>query len=299
MLGLLSITEWPYLHLRTKGFRSHCDATIASAVTRPKHLPDFKDPPLHEVVLGVQFRTPANYQQIYAGKVWELYRSEYPNVEEYPALSPNFETFGSTLPSAPELELVTKASHDRFWFLSESGYELIQFQSDRLIHNWRKMGVPENQYPRFEVMIEKFEREMRALEGFMASLHPQELQINQCEATYINVFPLGEIPDSRPASWFRGFDLPSGGPENFKYSYTRNIIGSDGKPSGRLYIEAQSALRNRSEPVVQLQISARGAPDKQTILGALEYLRVGRELIVSEFAEITSERAQAQWERLQ
>lgn len=267
-------------------------------MTRPSDLPEFRHPPLREVVLGVQFRTPDGYQQIYAGKVWDLFRESYPKVEEHPSLQPTFETFGPQMAQAG-LELITQASHDRFWFVSSDGFQLLQFQNDRLHHNWRKMESPDNEYPRFEVMVESFKRELEALQSFMRKFDKSALEINQCEVSYINIFDLEDIPRSKPSSWFRGFDLPKGGPENFRYSYTRNLEIGDSGPIGRLYVEAASALRKKSEPIVHLQLTARGAPVRQDVEGALQFLQQGRKMIVNEFAEITSERAQDKWERLQ
>ena len=39
---------------------------------RPDNLPDFGTPPLVEVVLGVQFATPAGYREVFAREVWAL-----------------------------------------------------------------------------------------------------------------------------------------------------------------------------------------------------------------------------------
>ncbi|MDE2074857.1 MAG: TIGR04255 family protein, partial [Alphaproteobacteria bacterium] len=141
---------------------------------RPSHLPDYKAPPLNEVVLGVQFNQPVGYQQIRAGEVWSLYKSNYPVVEEQPPLAPSFEMFGGRPTNVLQFQFATGATHDRFWFLSESRDELIQFQADRLLHNWRKVGDGTNPYPRFERMIDKFRAELRTLETYLATLAPQK-----------------------------------------------------------------------------------------------------------------------------
>lgn len=39
-------------------------------MNRPKNLLEYDNPPVNEVVLGVQFSTPDGYQQIYSGEVW-------------------------------------------------------------------------------------------------------------------------------------------------------------------------------------------------------------------------------------
>ena len=60
--------------------------------SRPDHLPDFRKPPLNEVVLGVQFNEPAGYRLIRAFEVWSLFREVYPEVHEQPPLAPIVET---------------------------------------------------------------------------------------------------------------------------------------------------------------------------------------------------------------
>lgn len=67
---------------------------MTDTLPRPDHLPDFRTPPLNEVVVGVQFAPARGYQQILAGEVWELYRAQFPTVEEMPPIPPAFETFG-------------------------------------------------------------------------------------------------------------------------------------------------------------------------------------------------------------
>ena len=49
---------------------------------RPDDLPDFTAPPLIEVVIDTQFEMIPEYQQIYAGEVWGLFRDRFPIVEE-------------------------------------------------------------------------------------------------------------------------------------------------------------------------------------------------------------------------
>jgi hypothetical protein len=110
---------------------------------RPSDLPDFRDPPLNEVLLGVQFAQAKGYSQIRVGEVWGLFKSAFPEVEEQPPLQPSFEVFG--LPQAAQgwAGFVMGPTHNRFWFLTRQKDELIQFQHDRLLHNWRKVGTNE------------------------------------------------------------------------------------------------------------------------------------------------------------
>ncbi len=265
---------------------------------RPDHLPDFRKPPLNEVVLGVQFSPPKGYQQVRAGEVWALFKADYPLVQEHQALEPAFETFG--LPQHAQiggrLSFVTGAMHDRFWFLRRSRDELIQFQQDRLLHNWRKVGDQTNEYPRFEQMAAHFTRELRQLEDYLASLSPQMLAINQCELSYINQIEIGDGPVDL-AAWFRGVSLAGVEADDVNIGI-REVIRNNQQPVGRLTYEITTGIRPDGKRILVLTLTVRGAPTAPDIDSAMRFIEKGRELIVCRFAEITSEGAHKTWERL-
>lgn len=245
----------------------------------------------------MQFNPPRSYQQIRAGEVWNLFRAEFPSVQELPALPPNFETFG--LPSSSgQLRLRSGASHDRFWFLTLKGDELIQFQQDRLLHNWRKVGDGTNEYPRFEGMVKRFEDELGQLERYIGSLAPQALQITQCEVSYINHIspPVGE--PLIVGDWLRPLNLQTPlEADDFSLNFRQTINADDGNPQGRLVVEVGSAIAEDGAPLIMLNISVRGAPKEATTSSALDFICKGRELIVTRFSQLTTEAAHVRWER--
>ncbi|HEY5336937.1 MAG TPA: TIGR04255 family protein [Rhizomicrobium sp.] len=265
---------------------------------RSIHLPDYKRPPLNEVVLGVQFEQPHRYQQIRAGEVWALYRTEYPNVEEQPPLPPAFETFGGRPSTMFQFGIMTGAGHNRFWFLSPTKDELLQFQADRLLHNWRKVEDGSNPYPRFESMIEKFQTELGSLEAYFGSLAPQKLNINQCEVSYINHIVLDGSSD--PSNWLK-FLIYSDAyrPDEIAMSLRKALLNDEGKPWGRLSIDVGSGATPKGEPMMQVTLTVRGAPQGAGIVDAIKFLNDGREIIVKTFAEIMTDAAQQKWERVQ
>lgn len=262
---------------------------------RPPGLPDFKKPPLDEVVLGVQFAPAPGYQQILAGSVWALFKDAYPLVEEHPILAPEFETFGPSRQAAPTFQLVSGASHDRFWFLTPSKEELIQFQPDRLIHNWRKVGDGENPYPRFEGMLPKFEKEMLTLQEYFRSLGVDQLSINQCEVTYLNAIRASDGSMPRPRDWFKGLALDD---DQYRIGVRRVLTGADGSPRSRLYLDAFSALDAHGRNMARFSLRVRGVPEGDSIQSALDFLISGRDTIVQTFADVTTEQAHAVWERI-
>ena len=111
--------------------------------------------------MGVQFTPATEYSQVRVSEVWSLFRKDFPLTQEAPPLTPTFETFG--LPQGgrggPQFNVRSMPEHSRYWFISPNEEELLQFQKDRFLHNWRKIGGRTNEYPRFETLIAKFESE--------------------------------------------------------------------------------------------------------------------------------------------
>ncbi len=185
--------------------------------------------------------------------------------------------------------------HDCFWFLRRSGDELIQFQRDRLLHNWRKVGDQTNEYPRFKQMAARFKEELRQLEGYLGSLSPQVLVINQCELSYINHIEIGSGPVDLGV-WFRGFSLAGVEADDVNIGI-REVIRDDQQPVGRLTYEITTGIRPDGQRIIVLTLTTRGAPSASDIDSAMRFIAKGRELIVQRFAEITTEGAHKAWER--
>jgi uncharacterized protein (TIGR04255 family) len=267
--------------------------------SRPDGLPDFRSPPLNEVVMGVQFNPIPGYHQIYAGDVWKLFKEEFPNVEEHQALQPAFETFGPPGAHAINLGPVTGGQHDRFWFLNQDKDELIQFQEDRLLHNWRKVLGNEKPYPRFEHISAKFERELMALSGFFESVSGAKFQgvtFNQVELSYINhieIAPWGDYSE-----WLKVCNFGDTTPDDLTMIWRRALHNYEGAPYGRLIVDVRSAIHVRGNNIIVLNLTVRGSPESATVDGAMEFLRYARETICQEFATITTDSAHRFWGRV-
>ena len=267
--------------------------------TRPDHLPDFGKPPLNEVALGVQFSPPIGYLQIRSGEVWSLFKSDYPVVQEQPPLEPAFETFGLQYGQfGGRIGFFSGAMHNRFWFLRNDGDELVQFQQDRLLHNWRKVGDQTNEYPRFEQMIERFGAEVRRLQTYFSTLSPQALVINQCEVSYINHIEVGTGPLNL-STWLRGMVIEGVEFDDVNIGLREVIRGENGQPIGRITYEVAAGFKPDGKRIIVLNLTARGAPKGTDIDSALQFIALGRELIVLRFAQVTTEGAHKAWERKQ
>ncbi len=269
-------------------------------MSRPTHLPDYEKPPLHEVVLGIQFSTPQGYQQIHAGEVWNLYKENYPDVKEHHPLPPIFEHFGFPIEQSP-FGLITGATHDRFWFLSRDQNELIQFQNDRFLHNWRKIDEHDTPYPRYESIIAKFTQEAGKLDEFFKGFDGNGLNINQTEITYINHIPL-EHPENQNITankWLKFLDFSFLEKKtivaDFQHTFRITIDDKNNKPCGRLICESAIAVNAKGERLLRLNMTVRGKPEESSLQAAIAFLGQGRELIVQNFDAITTDAAHRHW----
>lgn len=273
------------------------------AVDFPK-LPDFERPPVVEVVLSLQFEPISKLQVQHIGFLWSHFQNRFPKVETKPPLDPVFE-FLEPKPARPTLrfEVSEFPPFPRVWFMKESGGELLQIQSDRFIHNWRKSGDA-SVYPRYEHIREQFRQELQLFMEFLADNQLGEVRPNQCEITYINHLESGrgwKTHGEAPLvlrSLTSDFEVPFlPQPEAVRFS-TRYLLSheADGKPCGRLYVDLNPALSAETQdPIFILNLTARAVPAKPDIAAAMDFYDQGRRYIVCTFDAITTDAMHEIW----
>ena len=273
--------------------------------TRPPGLPDFKSPPVTEVVLGLQFNSAAGFLTPHLGLVWERFRSEFPHVEEQAPLTPVFEIFGQGA-QPPQFLNIGFPQMPRVFFINADRSQLLQVQRDRFVHNWRKVGdTTAASYPRFERMIETFQSRFGQLEAVFKTLGLPPIVPNQCEVSYINQI---EVGDGRTVfSSMRNLlgdllggleDDELGNPEDANIAF-RYVLRNGDQPIGRVSIHAFPARRADGVNIIQLTLTARGAPQPDDINGVRKFIEFGREKIVRAFARLTSQAMHSAWGRTQ
>lgn len=268
-------------------------------------LPSFERPPVVEVTLGVQFAPITALQAAHLGLFWQQIRDRFPYTETHPPLGRTEDVFGSQRTIGFKLEVIQAPPVPRAWYLSESRNELIQFQADRLVYNWRKIR-DEDQYPRFPQMRDRFRRALADLEELLQREELGRLAVDQCEIAYINLLNAGpswstcaDIADVLTIwnSMPQGVGLPQF--ESARVGLQFAIPGNDAvDPAGRLYIDIQPAVRvSDQQPSFAMNLVARGKPIGEGIGGAHEFLERGRECIVRAFAELTRPKMHKEWGR--
>lgn len=261
---------------------------------RPRKLPDFRNPPINEVVFGVQYAPIQGYQQIYAKDVWALFENEYPLVEEHEPLPPSLENFGYSSHQI-NLGFVRGAMHDRFWFLNQNKTELIQFQRDKFIHNWRKVGDETNEYPRFEKIIPKFSKELSALESFyIENFGVNKIEINHCEISYINNIYFEDIEELKLNQIF-SFISEEQSFEEFSCGFSNFLRKEDEQPYARFQCKIEQAFSSSKGPLYRMTLSVKGIPNGGKIEDAINFIKHGRIEVVNYFKKLTGSEVHKLW----
>jgi uncharacterized protein (TIGR04255 family) len=255
----------------------------------------FENPPLDEVVLGIQFAVPPAFRATSFDAVHNLFKDEFPSVVDQPRLQPQFETFGGESGVGPgmHLEFGQAPLRNRVWFVSSDETHLVQFQDDRLLLNWRNR--PGAEYPRYSSISKKFFEYAERLSALFDAAFETKLSINQAEVTYINVIEVQELAEV--SKWLQVLDLSLLQPEGFSLTYSE-IAANDRLPMGRFTTEIQSAYlaRNRSK-AIRLAFTFRGAPYDDSFDSAKAFLDWGHQTIVGRFCAMTTKTAHDRWGR--
>jgi uncharacterized protein (TIGR04255 family) len=271
---------------------------------RPDDLPDYTNPPVTEVVLGVQFNNIEGFKTPHLGLIWDAFRSSFGQIEEHSPVPPIFETFGPN-PGVLFGGISLPFGMPRVFFVNDDRTQLLQVQRDRFLHNWRKVVGSEN-YPRFERMLRTFEEGLCKFKSVVDQERLGQLVPNQCEVTYINQVPFDEDESAFPALR-RMLTLLSGAgtlstlgePEDARILLRYQIRDDSGRPIGRLITTAEPARRTDGVAIIQFTLTVRGVPPSPDIPGVSNFLKVGRMHIVKGFTELTRQIMHKRWGRVQ
>jgi uncharacterized protein (TIGR04255 family) len=266
------------------------------------HKPCFrlKRPPVVEVVVGVQFNSLPRLSAGHLGAFWRELASEWPNVEDAPALPPQFEHFGDegALPffAGLHLQLMQKPEL-RLQARNQTGDRMVQIQNGRLHYNW--LGHGNAEYPSYEKVKREFDKTVALFATFLRQKALGEFEPNQWELTYIDHIPketLWQGPDDWPRI-FRAWDatpvrVPGIAMESFEAEWHYEI-----QPNvGRLHIKMARGRTAKQQDVLVINTTARGPVRIGDAEATLDHgLELGHQAVRTVFASLTSESAHQYW----
>lgn len=288
---------WPYHFPQClefgRVFRVVWNLKLAIIQKMGSHLPSFGNPPVVEVVMGVQFQPLTQLQSPHFGLFWQTVRPEYSSCKDNPPIAPQLEDLdrpGAIKDSRLKLSQVPPLP--RAFFEDDSDQWLIQLQRDRFLHNWR-CGPKEVGYPRYPAVREKFLSQWSNFQQFVADNELGDIDVTQLEITYLNhVAPwtgeskLGDLfPDFR----WRETDRLLARPEAYNISCA---FTSSDSPS-RLRATVRPGIHQQRGNILLFELTVRGVAEKG---GIMSWFDDGREWIVKAFADLTSDKWHKEWE---
>jgi uncharacterized protein (TIGR04255 family) len=272
-----------------------------AAKGRDAGLPSFKNPPVNETALSIQFAPIQNFGIPHYGLYWTRIRQNFTRFEVQAPLDTVTEPLDGSSRTQPRFGLQFLAIPDvRVWFVDSTGNRLIQLQRDRFIHNWRQLTGSE-EYPRYESVRATLQTEWETFCTFLKSEKLGLPQVNQCEVIYVNHIEYGKGWSGHGelkkviALWAgigSGDFLPPPESVNMEVHYLLP------DKLGRLHVSVAPVIRGRdSQEVLQVMLTARGAPKSSSFDDVFAWLDIGREWVVKGFTDFTTESMHKLWGR--
>jgi uncharacterized protein (TIGR04255 family) len=272
---------------------------------KEQSLPNYENPPVVEVVCGVQFKPIEQFNVAHIGLLWQRFQPEYVACKEQNPLPPVIEQMTVPPPEQPLHELQI-FSLPRIWYVNKNESHVIQVQRDRFLTNWKKTDtVPE--YPRYGAVIENFQTRLKEFRSFLVDCGLKEPEPLQYEMTYVNVIPIGEgwssvgnLSELFPDFNFRKADRFLNAPESINWTNSFRLPGE----SGRLHCLIANGWRKKvdesQEQVIQFSLTARGIGEYKSWEQMPDWFDTARKWIVRSFADLTDEKIQREiWKRTQ
>jgi uncharacterized protein (TIGR04255 family) len=273
--------------------------------------PSFRNPPVVEVVLNLQFDPMAGFRNAHLGAFWKSLGKGWELVDDVPYQPEERERFGDEMiwqwPGTLRLQLSPTAP-GRIRVRNEVLNRVVQIQNGRLSYNWvRSPHGTESAYPRYNVIKPEFDRLCEDFTRFLANEGLGDPKANQWEITYVNEIVRGTVWNDA-AEWpglFCGGLFPptalDGSPlESVGASWSYEIPPH----RGRLHVNLQRVMPNRgadTQDSLLLQLTCRGPVLQEGSRAAQvsDGLDLGHRAIVRSFATMTSFTAQEYWGREQ
>lgn len=263
-------------------------------------LPNYSKPPVREVAVSVQFGSIPGFGAPHIGLYWNTIRGDFPKYEEQPPIPHILEETSDVPVSQPvQIQLTNMPGMPRIWFITSSGNQVVQVQTDRFVFNWRKVN-DSDEYPRYPVVKKGF---LQRWDQFCSFLEDQKIdrpQIDQLELTYVNGISQGEawtttsdLQDLFTTLKWRtraGF-LPM--PEVMRWSYKFLLKES----FGRLHVDVLPVLvPNSNKMGIRFSLTVRGRPPGEITRRAVEdWFDGARRWIVKGFEDLVDEKTDILW----
>jgi len=258
----------------------------------------YKNPPVVETVLSVQFKPLVNFGAGQLGSYWKELGADWSDVADTSAVNPVFERFvepARAWESAAFGVKFTQQVDVRLQIRNAVKDRMIQVQNGRFFYNW--LGAADGNYPSYESVRPEFDEQWDRFREFVVSNSDEiSVQPNQWEVIYVNHIPRG-------TAWEQLSDLPEvltflkQPPLSDLGLFSRSIGGEwqfeIDSQKGALYLKLGMDHRENNSNVV-MTLLARG-PIGEDTSSLHEGLELGHKTITDAFERLTSASAKKFW----
>ncbi|MBN2290829.1 MAG: TIGR04255 family protein [Pirellulales bacterium] len=268
-------------------------------------LPQFRNPPVIETVLGVYFRELEKFNSAEQGIFWDRYfRTKFPNLEERPPTEELRERFGEDrlVPGADiRWRVSQRPDTPRLWAASQDGQHVIQIQRNGFLTNWLKSndGVT---YKSFGEKRLELANKLGQLNEFLQDRTIGQIKPTSWVVTYINHIDYEGLDNVGPSvadiitTWTNTYSddwLVS--PDNLVLDIAFPMPSN----AGRLNVKLTPVFENKSKQhKLRLELTARGQQEFKDLESLLLSIDLGHEWVVRGFTSLTRPEMHKLWERV-
>lgn len=255
--------------------------------------PTFTNPPIIELVLGVEFTPIDALKSIHYQGIYDLFRDDFPNSQDEQPLVASHDRGEGDPQTRISFQVDAKPPLPRLWFLSPEKDLLIQFQADRFVLNWRKQNQ-QDVYPSFEALAPKFEHTFNKLTDHIQDKFGIDLNVEQIEVSYVNMVSSGDFP--KLYKFQKIIDDKDINLEGLGATFGEVLSFDEYAQSARLIYDIQVALEQAdSSRDYRLCLTVRGSPKSQSNQKIKIFMQAAHDKIVGRFLAITTRSAQQKW----
>jgi uncharacterized protein (TIGR04255 family) len=264
---------------------------MAGLSTSIGSLPSFASPPVVEVAVGVEFLQLPGLGAVQLVALHEMWRDEFPQVREQPALPP------TTSPDGPpgfQFQVMSGPPALRLWMLNDDEDELLQVQNDRLFLNWRRAVDDDRKYPRYDHLRDLYQRVFADFHRRVAEANVGTFRPHTAVVTYVNRFALapGEELKDAIAPLSPSWNLLAGATPELRVTAPVGARDGSGSLAGRLMATALIDANDRNygylEVVTRITVS-------EPSVDVFDCLDLAHESCVNGFERLTTEKMHERW----
>ena len=253
----------------------------------PRALPDYDNPPVNELAVGVYFEPLNGWQTRHVGHFWGEVRKDFPNTEDQPPII--------EVERGPRFEILQLPPLRRTFLVSQDQNFVIQLQESRFLLNWRKKQ-PTDVYPRFSAHFKKFIGHWGHFSDFVAREKVGNLKPARYELTYVNHIEQGDNSVSETVERYaRIFNWSSLNAKFLPPPTGINVVWTFTMPEQLGFAQANlsQGVRADGRAVLVLVMSCTGSASPKISLN--DWFAASHRWLAHGFKELTTDAARKEW----